>query len=153
VMAALVRAGVGKVTSAANAFLGRQVPYGGGAGSVAGLPSGGGFSPSQLASFDGMQVAKWIVPELLWARARGWAGRVTSGWRSPSAVVHGLFATAPQGQSEHQYDIYPGGAVDVSDYQQFASIIRGYPGKDKLIQLGIDPLHFSGTGHARGGLL
>src|SRR5206468_3223301 len=31
-------------------------------------------------------------------------------------------------------------------------IIHGYPGAQKLIQLGIDPLHFSGTGHARGGL-
>lgn len=119
-----------------------------GSGTASGL-----YSPADLGTFDGLPVADWIIPELVWARAHGWAGSVTSGWRSPSQVVQGVFATAPQGQSEHQYDIYPGGAVDVSDYQQFAQIIAGYPGADKLIQLGIDPLHFSGTGHARGGLV
>lgn len=156
-VAGATRAALAKAVTGANAYLRGHAPASsagsGGPTSTAGLPTGGGFSPSQLGSFDGKQVADWIIPELEWARAHGWGGTVTSGWRSPTEVVHGVFATAPQGQSEHQYDIYPGGAVDVSDYQQFAQIIRGYPGKDKLIQLGIDPLHFSGTGHARGGLL
>jgi hypothetical protein len=109
--------------------------------------------PKGTASFDGVPVAKWIIPELRWARDHGWGGRVTSGWRDPRQIVHGLFATAPQGQSEHQGTQYPHGAVDLSDYASFASIIRGYHGARRLIQLGIDPLHFSGTGHARGGLL
>ena len=158
VLASIVTAGLGKETSAANAFLAKASASATSAGpSVAGAfsvgPTGGGFDPSQLSSYDGLPVAKWIIPELAWARSHGWGGQVTSGYRSPSQVVHGVFATAPQGQSEHRLDVYPGGAVDVSDYQQFASIIAGYPGTQKLIQLPIDPLHFSGTGHARGGML
>lgn len=152
VLGDITRAALQMVAHAANSYLGRVAPAGaGGAGGFG--PSGGGFSPSQLGTFDGLPVAKWIIPELLWARQHGWSGHVTSGYRPASEVVHGEFATAPQGQSEHRLDIYPGGAVDVSDYQQFAQIIAGYPGADRLIQLGIDPLHFSGTGHAAGGLI
>ena len=138
---------LGKAASFVKDKIGGLLGGGGGA-----APTGGGFSPSQLGTYDGLQVAKWIIPELAWARSKGWGGSVTSGWRSPTQVVSGVFATAPQGQSEHRLDVYPGGAVDVSDYQQFAQIIAGYPGAQKLIQLGIDPLHFSGTGHRTGGI-
>lgn len=149
----LANGALGKATAAANSYVAKLQPSpSAGGGSFPSNPSAF-YNPSQLQTFDGLPVPKWTVPELSWARGRGWGGRVTSGWRSPSDVVHGAFATAPQGKSEHRFDIWPHGAVDVSDYQQFAQIIRGYPGVEKLIQLPIDPLHFSGTGHAAGGFV
>jgi hypothetical protein len=158
-IAALIRAGLGKVTGAANAYLGAHggsEASGGSVTAAGGVPTGGGFSASQLGSFDGFQVAKWAIPELQYARAHGWTGPITSGYRA------GADPKAPGG-SMHALDIYPGGAVDFGGEHEAAAranraaFIRataGYTGRRLLTPIGfVDDGHMSGTGHARGGLL
>lgn len=162
-IADLVRAALGKETSAANAYgkkhaaAASAISGSGSSGNFGPLPTGGGFSPSQLTSFDGVTVAKWIDKELLYGRAHGWTGPITSGYR-PGFDPH-----APSG-SEHALDIYPGGAVDfggmvdpagLANKLAFMRAVAGYPAADKLIPAeGFrDDGHMSGTGHARGGML
>lgn len=99
---------------------------------------------------DGKPVAAWIVPIVIFARNNGWGGKVTSGWRNPNQVVvpsPGL-PVAPQGQSNHNKTIWPGGAIDVSDPDGFESAISTFPGgpplrRDPSIN---DPIHFSVSG-------
>lgn len=122
---------------------------GGESGSVA---IGGGIS-----QFDGHPVASWIVPILQWARAHGWRGVVTSGYRTPSeqlraAEGYGLEhygAGGPLG-SNHVGYIWPEGAVDVTHPEELATVLRGYPGSPKLVWGGPtigDRVHFSSNGH------
>lgn len=150
----MIHAGLGKVSGAANKFLSNATPAGIFGGAGGGGPTGGGFSPGQLGSFDGVQVAKWIIPELLYARAHGWSGPITSGFR-PGFDPH-----APSG-SEHALDVYPGGAVDfggmvdpagAANRAAFMAAAAGYPGAEKLIPAtGFrDDGHMSGTGHKTG---
>lgn len=158
---AIGRAALHKATAAANAKLQRlaaQHPAAGAAGASVtapgGAPTGGGFTPGQLGSFDGFQVADWIIPELQYARAHGWSGPITSGYRA------GADPMAPDG-SEHALDIYPGGAVDFGGMHEaaaeanraaFIAATAGYTGKQLLTPIGfVDTGHMSGTGHALGG--
>lgn len=150
-----------KATTAANSLLKREAARtntAGGAGSVAGAvgpPSG----VAGLGTFDGLPVADWIIPELQYAQAHGWKGSITSGWRSPTEVVHSS-VVAPQGQSEHQGTQYPHGAVDFgspsegANRRAFELAVAHYTGKRLVKATGfVDEGHMSGTGHARGGLL
>jgi hypothetical protein len=159
-LAGIARAALRQATGAANAYLGKVQPAAGSSSASVGpagsAPSGGGFSASQLSTFEGVTVAKWIIPELTYARAHGWRGPVTSGYRA------GFDPHAPSG-SMHALDIYPGGAVDfggmvdpagLANRAAFIAATRGYPGKKLLTPIGFrDDGHMSGTGHARGGVL
>lgn len=153
------RAILAKATAAANARLAASAAtQGTGAGAIVAAtgapPTGGGFSPAQLGTFDGLPVAQWIIPELMWARAHGWKGHITSGYRA------GFDPHAPSG-SMHALDIYPGGAVDfggmvdaagLANRAAFIAATAGYPGKRLLTPIGFrDDGHMSGTGHALGG--
>lgn len=157
-IAGMLSGSFGKEASAANAYLANLAPMLGGAsgGGVPGVGAGG-FSPSQLGTFQGLRVADWIIRELLYAQAHGWKGRITSAYRS------GFDPMAPSG-SEHAQDIYPGGAVDfggmvdptgLANKDAFFAAAAGYPSSQKLIApIGFrDDGHASGTGHARGGIL
>ncbi len=97
-------------------------------------------------------IADWIVPVLQWAYSHGWAGTVTSGYRTYYEQVQlnaaGAFS-APAGLSNHETAKYPGGAVDVTNPSQLIAVLRSYPGPEKLVGgvLGpVDPEHFSATG-------
>lgn len=116
-----------------------------------------------LGTMDGNPVSAWIIPILMWARAHGWGGSVNSGYRSPAeqiaaATAYGLGnygSSGPLG-SNHVGINYPRGAVDVSMPEQLAAILQGYPGKPNLVWGGPvidDPVHFSATGHQRGGFI
>ena len=125
-----------------------------------GSTTGGGRSSAapaaagaHTASFDGKTVAGWIAPALSWARAHGWKGTVVSGLRS-TAQQAGLYAdfkagrragpVAPPGHSRHEGSQYPYGAVDVSDPDQLAAILRGSPYANRLQWAGArDRPHFS----------
>jgi hypothetical protein len=67
-------------------------------------PSSG---PSGLGSFQGLQVALWIIPQLQYAQAHGWTGSITSGYRGGADP-----GTATGGAGEHSGTQYPHGAVD-----------------------------------------
>lgn len=97
-------------------------------------------------------IATWIVPILAWASLHGWAGTVTSGYRTYYEQVQlnaaGAFS-ALAGHSNHETTVYPGGAVDVTNSAQLIAVLRSYPGPVKLVGgvLGpVDPEHFSATG-------
>ncbi len=97
-------------------------------------------------------IADWIIPVLQWAYLHGWAGTVTSGYRTyyEQAQLNAAGAfSAPAGSSNHETTAYPGGAVDVTNPSQLISVLRSYPGPEKLVGgvLGpADPEHFSATG-------
>ena len=115
--------------------------------------SGGGTGG--LGYFDGLPVASWIIPELAYAQAHGWKGRITSGYRA------GFDPHAPSG-SEHALIGYPGGAVDfggmvdpagLANKLAFMNATAGYSGLRLLPAQGFrDDGHMSGTGHKRGGI-
>lgn len=56
--------------------------------------------PTGTGTFQGVTVAKWTIPMLEYAKAHGWTGRITSGYRPQEAG------------SEHALTQYPGGAID-----------------------------------------
>jgi hypothetical protein len=97
-------------------------------------------------------IADWIVPVLEWAYGHGWSGTVTSGYRTyyEQAQLNAAGAfSAPAGLSNHETTAYPGGAVDVTNPSQLITVLRSYPGPEKLVGgvLGpVDPEHFSATG-------
>jgi hypothetical protein len=97
-------------------------------------------------------IADWIVPVLEWAYEHGWAGTVTSGFRTylQQAELNAAgYFSAPAGASNHESTAYPGGAVDVTSPSQLIRVLGTYPGPLKLVGgvLGpIDPEHFSATG-------
>jgi hypothetical protein len=116
-----------------------------------------------VVTFDGVQVAAWIVPSLEWARAHGWTGKVVSGYRdcAHQTTVAAVFAASkgltvaqeyPNGPcaSNHVGYEYPRGAVDVSEYQQLNTVLQHNPTKPGLVWAGPvigDVVHFSATGH------
>jgi hypothetical protein len=113
-------------------------------------------TPQGIGIFDGHQVAGWIIPWLEKARAHGWAGTVTSGYRDPaySESLCWAMCGAPScpgrcagRSSNHSGKDYPAGAVDVSDYYTFGRIMQelGAPLHNALGSA--DPVHFSYTGH------
>ena len=106
---------------------------------------------------DGVRVAPWIHSRLVWARARGWTGRVVSGYRSDAEqaqlwneYVAGLRAgpVARPGRSNHRGLIWPLGAVDVTQPEQLRDILTQAPARwRKLRWYGPgDRWHFSATG-------
>jgi hypothetical protein len=121
----------------------KTVGGGGGGGSATGAKG--------TATFEGVRVAAWIKPELEYARAHGWKGKVTSGFRSRADQTRiynsGVRPAAKPGTSNHEGADFPRGAVDVSDAQTLSRILRrkGSP----LRWAGAkDAVHFS---HPHGG--
>ncbi len=112
----------------------------------------------------GVRSATGLVPQVLralaWARKHGWHGSVTSGFRSMAeqtylwnnasalGLIRGKTVAAP-GSSSHNF----GQAVDVSDIAGFARAMAMAPAGTRLFELAGDPVHFSVSGHQRGGLL
>ncbi len=97
-------------------------------------------------------IADWIIPVIQWASMHGWTGTITSGYRTyneQSQLNAAGDFSAPAGSSNHETTVYPGGAVDVTEPSQLISVLRSYPGAEKLVGgvLGpADPEHFSATG-------
>jgi hypothetical protein len=136
---------VGPITKAA---LQRRV---GGAPPTPPAPSGG------VGSFDGVQVATWLIPYLTWARANGWRGRLNSGYRSPehSERICRDMCGAPTcpgrcaGRlSNHSGNVKPKGAIDVSDEFRFGQLMAKCPYSPRIFNdLPNDRIHFSANGH------
>ncbi len=106
-----------------------------------------------LAHFGGHQVAAWIAPILKYAQAHGWHGTVSSGYRSfaeqKQIYDSGVRPAAIPGQSNHEGSEFPRGAVDVTQAQELANILKGSPYASALQYAGAkDPVHFS---HPHGG--
>lgn len=115
---------------------------GGGGGKV-----NAGDMPSGVVQFEGTPVCAWIAAELKKARANGWKGSVTSGYRSAARQAEICATTsnpcAAPGQSNHQDTKYPGCAVDVSDAQGLQRALpKGSPLKYTGASIG-DYVHFS----------
>lgn len=99
---------------------------------------------------NGIQIAKWIYPALLWAEENGGNTDITSGYRP------GFDSHTSSGDSEHKGDAYPKGAIDFGGESDptgkahresfLASLAKGYPGP-MLKPLPGDDGHCSGTGH------
>lgn len=118
-------------------------------------------SAEGLTNFDGHPVANWIIPILYWARHVGnghekWEGVVVSGFRTRlqqwlAAVKYGLwhYRNGNPFLTNHMKYVFPGGAVDVTEYEQLARVLRSYPGARKIFQaVGIgDLVHFSANAH------
>jgi hypothetical protein len=110
----------------------------------------------------GGPIAQGLVPQVVaavqWARGHGWAGQVTSGFRSRAEqarlyaryLAGGPLAAKP-GTSSHE----TGQAVDVSDYAAFGRAMLSAPPAARLYnRLGAaDPVHYSVSGYAKGGML
>jgi hypothetical protein len=114
---------------------------------------------------SGAVSASGLVPQvkraLAWARSHGWSGSVTSGFRSSGkqqylwdhaaqlGLIRGVSVARP-GSSEHER----GRAVDVSDIGGFQHAMASAPANARLLWRGpSDPVHFSVSGHARGGFI
>jgi hypothetical protein len=109
--------------------------------------------PNGIATFDGKQVAAWIRPALAYARAHGWTGTVTSGYRSFAEQKRiydsGVRPAAVPGTSNHEGTQFPRGAVDVTNAAQLSAILLKSPYAKLLVYAGSkDPVHFS---HPHGG--
>lgn len=104
---------------------------------------------------QGHPVARWIVPMLEYAKAHGWSGSITSGYRP------GFDPNSVSGGSEHSGTQYPHGAVDFGGPEAFGeraaffAHVDGYQGLP-LIPAQFGPYgqyphgdggHASGTGH------
>jgi hypothetical protein len=103
---------------------------------------------SGVGTFEGKKVANWIIPELQYARAHGWKGKVSSGWRSFAEQTRiynsGVRPAAKPGTSNHEGDEFPRGAVDVTQAAELDKILRAKPGGSPLKWAGTkDPVHFS----------
>jgi hypothetical protein len=107
-----------------------------------------------IGSFQGVEVARWIIPELEYAQKHGWTGKITSGYRP------GPDPSTTTGVSEHAGKRYPHSAVDFggpTEYENreaFFRATKGYTGLP-LIPAQFknyeghpsDGGHASGTGH------
>lgn len=107
-----------------------------------------GEQPQGTADFEGKTVAAWIAPVLEYARQQGWKGSVNSGFRSLAEQTRiynsGVRPAAKPGTSNHEGTDFPRGAVDVSDAQQLAEILKRSKYKNLLVWAGSkDPVHFS----------
>lgn len=124
-----------------------------------GIGGDGGGADASAASSGGL-VAQ-VQRALAWARGHGWHGSVTSGYRSTAkqqylwdhasqlGLVRGVSVARP-GSSEHER----GRAVDVTDVDAFKRAMAGAPPGSRLLWRGpSDPVHFSVSGHRRGGIL
>lgn len=99
-------------------------------------------------------IATWIVPILDWAHAHGWSGVVTSGERTPAEQLkaagdYGL-QHYPDGPLASNHVKGNSGAVDVTQPEQLANVLKGWRGVRKLVWGGPvidDRVHFSANGH------
>lgn len=116
-----------------------------------------GHNRHGVGTYDGKPVANWLIPYLDWARKHGWSGQLVSGWRDPVYSEHLCYeicgAPSCPGRcagraSNHSGSDKPRGAVDVSDYATFGSLMRTCPHEPRIFNaLGAqDPVHFSATG-------
>jgi hypothetical protein len=101
-----------------------------------------------VVNFDGKPVAAWIAPILQWATAHGWTGTVSSGYRSYADQKRiydsGVRPAARPGTSNHEGDVFPRGAVDVTNAQQLSDVLAKSPYASTLIWAGSkDKVHFS----------
>jgi hypothetical protein len=112
---------------------------------------------------DHRPIANWIIPIVSWASSNGWSGYVTSGYRTApeqeqaaakyaAQLNKSISEVYPDGPlaSNHCKTAYPGGAVDVTEAAQLASVLKRYPYKPNLVwgeQVIEDGVHFSATGH------
>lgn len=116
-----------------------------------------GAARAGVVTFDGKPCAKWMVPYLEWAREHGgWKGRLESGFRDPEYSEHLCYqrcgapscpGTCAGRSSNHCGDEAPHGAIDVTQYVQFAEAMKRCPLKPKIYNdLPNDRVHFSATG-------
>ncbi|MGH2866769.1 MAG: hypothetical protein ACRDNK_04255 [Solirubrobacteraceae bacterium] len=118
--------------------------------------------PGGTATVDGVVVAGWFAPLIAYAKAHGWSGTVTSGYRSAADQARvcstGVQPCAAPGSSHHQGLAYPDGAIDVtpsgSAPQAFVLAVRGsgLQGASEIQAAGSkDPVHISIPGSHRAG--
>lgn len=153
VLKSVVQGSLSSAASAANKSL-RKAAAASGGGMGAGTV-GGARGPSGVGSWNGIQVADWLINALQWAKAHGGNTAVTSGYR-PGRDPH-----TASGSSEHQGTRYPHGAIDfggmidppaLTRKLSFLHSLRGYSGPKPILPIGFrDDGHTSGTGHAKGG--
>lgn len=108
---------------------------------------------------DGVPVAAWIAPIVLWVRAQGVHFKVTSGYRTiaqqKQACIHVCGnpngcpnRCAKPGESNHQRTAFPSGAVDIDPPEEFGRVVARYPGEHGLKNdLPLDRVHYSYDGH------
>lgn len=150
--------GVAPFKSVAGATGAGSVPTGAtGPAGATGPVVGPGTDKRGTATFEGKKVAAVAIPYLKFARAHGWSGSVTSGWRSPeySRSLCINMCNAPKcpgrcaGESSNHVGTSPDRfAIDVSDYVTFGRIMaRPDAPKPKIWNnLPSDRVHFSPSG-------
>jgi len=109
------------------------------------------------AKFDTRLIAPWMKPYLDFARANGWKGTLTSGFRDPAHSEEVCFDMCGQPScpgkcagltSNHSKKTKPKGAVDITDIARFARLMQQCPLEPRIFNdLPADPVHFSATGH------
>lgn len=115
------------------------------------------FKPG-VGRFDGVPVAKPLIPYLAWARAHGWNGWLVSGWRSPAyseSLCMGMCGRpscpgrCAGRSSRHSQITLTGAAADVAHYEEFGDKMDVCPYRPRLRNaLGPrDPVHFSVAGN------
>ena len=116
--------------------------------------------PGHVGHYDGIPVAAYFIPILQWCREHGWHGHLVSGYRTPEYSEHlcqvmcGAPTCAGRCAGRHtnhaglDFRKTPCGAIDVSDYWTFASVVARCPLLPKLHNyLPNDRVHFSPTGN------
>ena len=105
-----------------------------------------------ITRFDGVPVRASMVPIMLWARHRGWKGRLISGWRDPvysrSLCMRMCGRPSCPGRCAGMSSNHVRTAIDVSDYVRFGQLMHECPLQPKIFNaLGArDPVHFSPNG-------
>lgn len=101
-------------------------------------------------------IAKWMAPQLVWAKDNGWNGVLTNGFRTyahqKAIWDSGVRPAARPGESMHEGSTLPRGAIDAGNARQLRDVLKRYHGQGpKLIwaeDVGFnDPPHLSSTGH------
>lgn len=100
-------------------------------------------------------IAKWIAPQLVWAKSNGWDGNLVTGFRTyahqKAIYDSGTRPAAQPGFSNHEGSALPRGAVDVANYEQLFITLKKYKGTNRLVWAQSvnfnDPPHFSQDGH------
>lgn len=109
-------------------------------------------APSAAWNPAGDRMRPWLAQALAWAHQNGWGGTVLSGYRTAAeqdaaARRYGLSHYGPGGPQASNHRT--GNAVDVTDPQGLAAVLRRYPGRRPVWAgptIG-DPAHFSIDGH------
>lgn len=97
-------------------------------------------------------VAKWIAPQLVWAKSQGWDGQITSGFRTlqHQKDSQGAAVAAAPGTSNHEGSALPRGAIDTPSYAKLRQVLAGWKGPNRLVGGGAvlsnDLVHFSRSG-------